>query len=249
VPALGVVDRAVDGTPLYALHGELPVDVDEQRVRCHLCGRWYRALAPTHLSRAHGLTAEKYRELVGLRPRHALWAPDLIEAQSARRRARFAAEPSLRAAMAKGRALAQRGELQRQARSRLAERPMSLERERQLVESGARLGGERAAAYRQRRKLRAVELGFTDLAAYYWRRYSNERRRLDEIAAELRSAESAVRGDLQRLGLGPDRTRSHGALVSAALTSTEVLFAGLWEGTLGESRERPGAGDCDRRTG
>jgi hypothetical protein len=107
--------------------------------------------------------------------------------------------------------LAQRGELQRLARSRLAERPISVERERQLAESGAELGSTRAAAYRHRRSLRAVELGFTDLSAYYQRRYRDERRRLDEIAAELGSAQSAVRGDLQRLGLGPDRTRSHGA--------------------------------------
>lgn len=54
-------------------------------------------------------------------------------------------------------------------------------------------------------------LGFADLAGYYQRRYGDERRRLDELAAELDCAESAVRGDLQRLGVGPDRTRSHGA--------------------------------------
>ena len=52
---------------------------------------------------------------------------------------------------------------------------------------------------------------FPDLTAYYQRRYRDERRRLDQIAAELGSAQSAVRGDLRRLGLGPDRTRSHGA--------------------------------------
>jgi len=42
-------------------------------------------------------------------------------------------------------------------------------------------------------------------------RYGDERRRLEQLAAELGCADSAVRGDLQRLGLGPDRTRSHGA--------------------------------------
>jgi len=193
---------------LHAARGDLTIDTDEQRVQCHLCGDWYRALAPTHLSRAHGLTADEYRKLVGLRPRHALWAADLIEAHGARLRDRIAAEPQLQAAMTRGRALAQRGELQRQARSRLAERPASLERERQLAESGARLGSARAAAFRERR---AVELGFSDLASYYRRRYRDERQRLDAIAAELRCAESAVRGDLQRLGLGPDRTRSYGA--------------------------------------
>ena len=113
--------------------------------------------------------------------------------------------------MAKGRALAQRGELQRVARARLAQRPTSLERERQLSESGARVGSARAAAFQRRRKNRAVELGFPDLATYYANRYFEQWRRVDEIAAELDCAVSSVRGDLRRLGLGPDRTRSYGA--------------------------------------
>jgi hypothetical protein len=211
VATLAVVDRALDGTPLYAPRGELRVDVDEQRVQCHLCGRWYRALTATHLARAHGVTADEYRVLVGLRPRHSLWAPDMIEAQRTRLVARLAADPQLRAAMAKGLALAQRGQLQRAAMARFAERPTSVERGRQLAEQGAGLGTSRAAAFRRRRELRAVELGFADLAAYYERRYRDERRRVDELAVELGCAQSAVRGDLQRLSLGPDRTRSHGA--------------------------------------
>jgi hypothetical protein len=211
VSALVAVDRAPDGTPLFAPRGVLRVDVDEQRVQCHLCGAWYRALAPTHLARAHGVTADEYRVLVGLLPRHALWAPEMSEAHRAGLVARVAAEPRLRAAMAKGRALAQRGELQREARARLAERPVSLERERQLAEEGSRVGSTRAAAFRERREVRAVELGFADLAAYYERRYRIERRRLDQLAVELGCAQSAVRGDLRRLGLGPDVTRSHGA--------------------------------------
>jgi hypothetical protein len=88
---------------------------------------------------------------------------------------------------------------------------MSLERERQLAVTGARLGSARAEAFRRRRELRAVQFGFHDLSANYERRYRDERRWVDEIAAELGCAQSAVRGDLQRLGLGPARTRSHGA--------------------------------------
>ena len=106
---LRVVDRALDGTPLYAARGELPVEVGEQRVHRHLCGGWYRALGFRIMWRTQGLTADAYRELVGLRPRHALWAPDLIEAHSRRLRARVVAEPRLRAAMATGHALARRG--------------------------------------------------------------------------------------------------------------------------------------------
>lgn len=156
------------------------------------------------------MTAHGYRELVGLRPRHPLWAADLIQAHSERLHARLVAEPRLRAAMAKGHALARHGELQREATSRLAQRPTSLERERQLAAAGARLGNGRAAAFRRRRELRALALGFADLAAYYEHRYCGDRRRLDELAAELGCAESAVRGDLRRLGIGRDRTRSHG---------------------------------------
>jgi hypothetical protein len=179
-------------------------------VQCHLCGGWYRALGSSHLRRTHGVTADEYRELVGLRPRHPLWAPDLIEAHSERLLARLVAERGC-AAMAKGHALPRRGELQREATSRLEQRPTSLERGRQLAAAGARLGNGRAAAFRRRRELRALALGFANLAAYYEHRYKGNRRRLDELAAEPGCAESAVRGDLRRLGLGPDRTRSHGA--------------------------------------
>jgi len=54
-------------------------------------------------------------------------------------------------------------------------------------------------------------LGFGDLTAYYRSRYLEQRLRLDQLAGELGCAQSAVRGDLIRLGHGPDRARSHGA--------------------------------------
>jgi hypothetical protein len=88
---------------------------------------------------------------------------------------------------------------------------VAIERDRQLAQSGARLGAARAAAYRERREQRAQALGYQDLEGYYWSRYVGERARLDELAADLGCAESAVRGDLRRLAVGPDRSRSHGA--------------------------------------
>jgi predicted transcriptional regulator len=211
VAAALFVDRAADGTQLYAPRGELRVDAQDGRLQCHVCGRWYRALASTHVSRAHGLSADAYRELVGLHPRHPLWAPDLSAAQAQRLRERLQREPELRAAMAKGIALARRGELQRKAQALVAERSVSLERERQLKRDGARLGSARAEAYRRRRERAAIAAGFPTLAAYYQRRYRDQRRSVDELARELGCAQSAVRGDLTRLGLGPDRARSHGA--------------------------------------
>jgi hypothetical protein len=205
------VDRAADGTPLFAPRGELRVDGEDGRVQCHLCGRWFRALASTHVWRAHGLSADDYRELVGLRPRHPLWAPDLSAAHAQRFRERLEREPELRAAMAKGLALARRGELQRKAQVLFAERAVSLERERQLKRDGSLLGSARAEAFRRRRERAAIAAGFPTLAAYYQSRYGEQRRRVDELALELGCAQSAVRGDLMRLGLGPDRSRSHGA--------------------------------------
>jgi hypothetical protein len=54
-------------------------------------------------------------------------------------------------------------------------------------------------------------LGYENLEDFYRSRYVGERARLEQLAAELGCAESAVRGDLRRLALGPDRSRSHGA--------------------------------------
>jgi hypothetical protein len=206
-----VVEHAVDGTPLYAPLGELPTEVDGSAVQCHLCGRWLRQLGSSHVVHAHGVTAAEYRLLAGLRPRHPLQAPDLSVVRAARMRHRIATDPRLRRAMAAGVALARAGTLQRTAGDALRERPVAIERERQLVESSARLGTARAAAYREHREQRARALGYESLENFYRCRYVSERTRLDRLAADLGCAESAVRGDLRRLALGPDRSRSHGA--------------------------------------
>ena len=135
----------------------------------------------------------------------------MIAAQAARYRERLPHDERLRAGMRKGAALAKSGDLQREARKLLAARTVSLERARQLKQSGSMLGMRRAERYLAHREARARELGFDDLAAYYRQRYGDDGLRLDELAGELRCSPSAVRGDLRRLGLGPDRARSHGA--------------------------------------
>lgn len=180
-------------------------------MQCHLCGRWYRDLASSHLPRGHQLTASEYRELVGLRPRHPLQAPARSAAQGELMRRRIATEAPLRDAMAVGAALARRGELQSLAERALRERPAALERQRQLAASGSRLGTRRAEAFRARREQQASTLGYQGLEDFYRRRYREQRARLEDLAVELACGESAVRGDLRRLRLGPDRARSHGA--------------------------------------
>jgi ROS/MUCR transcriptional regulator protein len=180
-------------------------------VQCHLCGHWYRILSSSHLLHAHGISASDYRQLVGLRPRHPLQAPARSAAQADLMRRRIVAEPALRAAMAVGERLARSGELQPLARRALGERLPTLERERQLATAGSRMGTARAEAFRARREQQARALGFAGLEDFYRRRYRDQRAPMDDLAIELGCATSAVRGDLKRLRLGPDRARSDGA--------------------------------------
>src|SRR5918992_5849082 len=97
-----VVDRALDGTPLYAPRGELPVEVDGSAVQCHLCGGWFRHIGSVHVLHAHGMTAAEYRQLVGLNPRHPLEAHDLRVRRADQMRHQIATDPRLRRAMAVG---------------------------------------------------------------------------------------------------------------------------------------------------
>jgi hypothetical protein len=54
--------RLEDGTPYVGRLGELAYDRDEDKVQCHLCGGWYRAIGSSHLPRAHGWTLAAYRD-------------------------------------------------------------------------------------------------------------------------------------------------------------------------------------------
>jgi rubrerythrin len=53
--------RLPDGTPYYGKLGEIARDADEDKVQCHLCGAWLRAVGGSHLSRVHGWTVREYR--------------------------------------------------------------------------------------------------------------------------------------------------------------------------------------------
>jgi len=76
---------------------------------------------------------------------------------------------------------------------------------------GVEARNDAAESFRARREQRARALGYQGLEDFYRRRYRDGRARVDELAAELGCAQSAIRGDLKRLQLGPDRTRSNGA--------------------------------------
>jgi hypothetical protein len=56
--------RLTDGTPYFGKIGEMAYD--EDRVQCHLCGRWFKVVGAIHIRAAHGVTIEEYREMFHL---------------------------------------------------------------------------------------------------------------------------------------------------------------------------------------
>lgn len=200
-----------DGMRLHAPLGELPYDAAEDRVQCHLCGGWYRALAPAHLQR-HAITAEEYRAITGLNPSLALTTPSLSALRRRQLRARVERDERLQAGMRAGLALARSGVLQTRAREAARERGPRVQRSHALIDGGRELGLRRAAAFRQQRELRSQHLGFDTLESYLRQRYLRERRPIDDLAHELGVSTSALRGDFDRFAIGvrresPRRTR------------------------------------------
>lgn len=62
--------------PLFGQLGVL--HLEDGKIECHCCGRWYRFLA-THVWRTHAISADEYRALFGLTARHGLVSPDVSE--------------------------------------------------------------------------------------------------------------------------------------------------------------------------
>jgi hypothetical protein len=74
-PPSAPLGALADATPFYAPLGEMLRDGDE-RVCCHLCGRWMKAVGGTHL-RSHGWTIDAYREAFQLPAHTPMYAHDL----------------------------------------------------------------------------------------------------------------------------------------------------------------------------
>jgi hypothetical protein len=197
-----------DGTQLWYPPGSLAFDSDEDRVRCHLCGRWFRALAPGHLLHKHGIDADSYRELAGLNPRHPLSVPSLRALRARRLRARMRSDERIRAGMERGMALARSGALQRRAREVARHRGQSIERDADLRRAGRELGESRATAFRQTRENAAQALGFPDLESYLRRRYVDDGARIADLQTELGASYSAIRADLARFAIKVPRGRA-----------------------------------------
>ncbi len=72
----------LDGIPFYGVVGEMRVDVEADRVQCHLCGGWFRKVAGTHLTRVHGWSVEEYRDAFRLPKPTATCSPGVSRRQS-----------------------------------------------------------------------------------------------------------------------------------------------------------------------
>lgn len=96
-----------DGTGLHAPYGQLVIESGTGRVCCHLCGRWYVSLGG-HL-RAHGHTADSYRETMGLCRSRPLIAEALSRSIAARQGEAYRRSPELPARLAIGQELSKAG--------------------------------------------------------------------------------------------------------------------------------------------
>ena len=128
-------------------HGHLADD--GERVQCHECGRWYRALA-THLDRTHSMTAAQYREQHGLprtQPLMSAASRDKLHQAGVWRRDN---DPTVMAALAGDGANAQRAA------------PFAPTPRRQA--SADRMADSKRQAARDRLDRALSEAGFADLA-------------------------------------------------------------------------------------
>ncbi len=73
-------DGVVDGVPFYGVLGEMRVDVEDDRVQCHLCGGWFRKVdARAWLD---GWGVEEYRDAFRLPKLMATCSPGVSRRQS-----------------------------------------------------------------------------------------------------------------------------------------------------------------------
>ena len=67
------------------------IDGDDECILCHECGSYYKSLG-SHITRAHGMTADEYRAEHGIPQKIALISPAMSRAQSAKAQARVGSE-------------------------------------------------------------------------------------------------------------------------------------------------------------
>ena len=85
------MNRLANGTEYFGQLGQLAYDQVQDKVQCHLCGRWFRACGGSHLRRTHGRTLAQYRVAFHLRATIPTVAAGISELLAANTRRRIAA--------------------------------------------------------------------------------------------------------------------------------------------------------------
>lgn len=197
--------RLDDGTSYYAPLGELVYDRIADKVQCHLCGEWFRALAPSHLRQRHGWTRDEYVDAFGLRRRRPLISPTVTEVKRVKARRWYDMDPRVRAILRKGLQVMLDEKRRAQGAKQSRGVPLPLERLRSIQASRGAAIAIRARATADRRAALLRELGFADMESYLRTRYLDEKKAMLVVAAELGVGPGYVRQELKRLRLGPRR--------------------------------------------
>lgn len=191
-----------DGTGLHAPRGQLVREEGTGRACCHLCGRWFRSLG-SHL-RAHGWTAEAYREAMGVCATHPLTAPDVSSAIAARQSRAYRRDPEVRARLAIGQDLARTGELGRSAADGEAyarDRSPRTEARNDALHRGRQTAARRRAG---ELRVRLTALGYRDLSTYL-RDAHGAGTTLEELAAATGLGRARLREAMVEAGVTPRR--------------------------------------------
>jgi hypothetical protein len=160
-------------------------------VVCYLCGRGFRSLG-SHL-RAHGLTADQYRQQYGLLRRRALSSRELVRTRSTAQREAYTASESMRTDFAQGQAMARTGALSRRSRAAFTAHGVSPELERERLE---RLAAGRCTqqANAQRHLAATLETqGFTSMEEALLTLYVQRELSIEATATQLSSNPKRIR--------------------------------------------------------
>ncbi|GAA0427024.1 hypothetical protein Acor_65800 [Acrocarpospora corrugata] len=173
--------------------GELARDEETGKVRCHLCGRSFRALG-SHI-RVHDLTADAYREAFGLYATKALTSHELSEVRRGRQQRLYRRSAATRASLEPGRKLARSGKLNTLARRDSPQRRAAQLRE---LEDGR---ATRARAAGERLLTALTDAGFPDEAAGLRTLYVDRQISVDNLAAMLGAGRTTLRNALAAAGV------------------------------------------------
>jgi hypothetical protein len=191
-----VVGRLEDGTPYFAPMGELVLDPARERVRCHLCGGWYRALAPTHL-RFHGWDHRQYKAAIGLASRRPLQVPGLVAAHRRVMEELLRTTPSVREALRVAQQRLIAGEVVRP----VARGPQRLEHRRKSAEAARAASAAQKARATRARSARVRALGYATVGDYLRWRYLVDHASLEAIERELGTGQATLAGLMSQAGI------------------------------------------------